>query len=145
MKKFTLFTLCIVANYFTATAQNKTISKSIIDPSAAVTKFHEKSELESMQKGNLVDLYIERIDVIVNKIPYIALTNKRGITISDVGIPDTVENTKLLEKQKQTIRTFMSETESFERELTPFADKPDIIEAILFYESILKELRVLRN
>ncbi|GAA4767500.1 MULTISPECIES: hypothetical protein [Flavobacterium] len=124
-------------------AQNKTISKSIISPTAIIKKFHEKTELDGMQKGDLVNLYIERINVISKKLPFIALTNKRGVTINDVGIPDNTENNKILEKQHQTIKTFISETETFERTLIPFADKSDIIDAILFCENVLKEWRLI--
>lgn len=126
-------------------SQSNSIPKAIINNSAVVKKFHEKSELENMQKGDLINLYMERIQVLVEKLPYIALTNKRGVTISDVGIPNNAENNKLLDKQKQTIKTFLTETEDFERRMTPFADKPEIIDAILFYEMILKELRVIRD
>lgn len=124
-------------------AQNKTISKSIISPTAIIKKFHEKTELDGMQKGDLVNLYIERINVISKKLPFIALTNKRGVTINDVGIPDNTENNKILEKQHQTIKTFISETETFERTLIPFADKSDIVDAILFCENVLKEWRLI--
>jgi len=126
-------------------AQNKTISKSIISPTAVVKKFHEKVELDDMQKGELVELYVERINVIAKKLPFIALTNKRGVTINDIGIPDNSDNNKLLDKQHETIKTFVSETEAFERTITPFADKQEIVEAILFCEMILKELRLIRS
>lgn len=145
MKKIIFLSLLITIPACSINAQNKTISKSIISPSAVVKKYYEKSELDGMQKGDLVDLYIERIKVITNKLPFIPLTNKRGVTINDVGIPDTSENNKMLDKQQQTIKTFLSETETFERTLTPFADKSDIVEAILFCENILKELMVIRE
>lgn len=145
MKKIILLLIMIFTGVLNSYAQDKVLQKSIINPTAAVKKFHEKGELDGMQKGALVDLYIERINVIANRLPYIALTNKRGVTISDVGIPNNLENNKLLDKQQQTIKTFLSETEAFERALTPFADKPEIIDAILFYEMILKELRLIRD
>lgn len=143
MKKIIFLSFFIAIPAFSINAQSKTISKSIISPTAILKKFHEKSELDGMQKGDLVDLYIERINVITKKLPFIALTNKRGVTINDVGIPDSIENNKILEKQQQTIRNFISETETFERTLTPFADKSDIIYAILFCENVLKEWRLI--
>lgn len=145
MKKIIFLSLLIAIPTCTIKAQTKTISKSIINPTAVLKKYHEKNELERLQKGDLVDLYIERINVITNKLPFIALTNKRGITINDVGIPDNSENNKLLDKQQQTIKTFISETDTFERKLTPFADKSDIVDAILFCENILKELQLIRE
>ncbi len=143
MKKIIFLSYFIAIPTCSINAQSKTISKSIISPTAILKKFHEKSELDGMQKGDLVDLYIERINVITKKLPFIALTNKRGVTINDVGIPDSTENNKILEKQQQTIRNFISETETFERTLTPFADKSDIIDAILFCENVLKEWRLI--
>lgn len=143
MKKILFLTFLITIPTGGINAQNKTISKSIISPTAIIKKFHEKTELDGMQKGDLVNLYIERINVISKKLPFIALTNKRGVTINDVGIPDNTENNKILEKQHQTIRTFISETETFERTLIPFADKSDIIDAILFCENVLKEWRLI--
>lgn len=145
MKKIIFLSVLIAIPTLNSYAQNKTIAKSIINPTAVLKKFHEKSELDGMQKGDLVDLYIERINVITNKLPFIALTNKRGVTINDIGIPDNPENIKILDKQRQTIKTFISETETFERTLTPFADKSDIVEAILFCEDILKEWRLIRE
>ncbi|HKX86766.1 MAG TPA: hypothetical protein VJL37_08835 [Flavobacterium sp.] len=145
MKKIIFISFLIAIPTCNINAQTKTIAKSIINPTAVLKRFHEKNELDRMQKGDLVDLYIERINVITNKLPFIALTNKRGVTINDVGIPDNTENNKILDKQQQTIKTFLSETENFERKLTPFADKSDIVDAILFCENILKELRLIRE
>jgi hypothetical protein len=126
-------------------AQSTAMPKSIISTSAIVKKFHQKNELEEMKKGELVDLYIERINVIVNKIPFIALTNKRGISISDLGIPSSSNNLKVLENQQENIKTFLEGNEKFERALAPFADKGDLIDAILYLESSLKELKMIRE
>lgn len=145
MKKTILLSFLVTMSFCHSKAQDKTISKSIISTSAAIKKFHEKAELDDMQKGELVELYVERINVIAQKLPFIALANKRGVSMNDIGIPDNSDNAELLDKQHKTIKTFVSETEAFERTITPFADKQEIIEAILFCEMVLKELRLIRS
>lgn len=119
--------------------------KSIISTMAALRKFHEKSELDVMNKGALLELYIERIKVLVNTLPYIALTNKPGVTMQDVGIPDNAENNKILDQQQQNTLTFLNSTVEFQRSVTPYADKGNLVTSILFYESMLKELNQLNE
>lgn len=132
-----LFMLFAVGNI---NAQAKGKPKSIISTNAGIRKFHEKSELEGMQKGQLLELYIERINSLVNTLPYIALTHKPGITMQDVGIPDNSENIKALDAQQENTRTFLTSTVEFQRLMTPYADKGNLVSSILYYESMLKEL-----
>ncbi|MES2812357.1 MAG: hypothetical protein V4670_07800 [Bacteroidota bacterium] len=118
---------------------------SIINVGASVKKFHEKSELDGMQKGALLELYIERIKVLVNTLPYIALTNKPGVTMADVGVPDNAENQKALISQQSNTQQFLLATVDFQRLMTPYADKGNLISSILYYESMLRELQQLNE
>ena len=140
---FLSFLSIIAAN--NSNAQSTSMTKSIISPTAIIKKYYQKNELEEMKKGELVDLYIERINVIVNKISFIALTNKRGVSISDLGIPSSSNNLKVVENQQENIKTFLEGTEKFERALAPFADTPDLINAIIYLESMLKELKMIKE
>jgi len=118
---------------------------SIISTGASVRKFHEKSELDGMQKGQLLELYIERIKVLVNTLPYIALTNKPGVTMADVGVPDNAENNKALLAQQTNTQNFLNTTVDFQRLMTPYADKGNLISSILYYENMLRELNQLNE
>jgi hypothetical protein len=140
MKKITILSLFILLAIGNVNAQSKGKPISIISTGASVKKFHEKSELETMQKGPLLDLYIERIKVLVNTLPYIALTTKPGITMQDVGIPDNSENIKALNTQKENTTTFLNTTIEFQRTMMPYSDKGNLVTSILYYESMLKEL-----
>lgn len=145
MRKITfLFFLAIIA-INSVNAQSTGVTKSLISSSAALKKYHQKTELEQMKKGELIDLYIERINIIINKVPFIALTTKRGVSINDLGIPSSSNNIKIVENQQQNIKTFLEGTEKFERALAPFADTPDLIDAIIYLESMLKELKMIRD
>lgn len=146
MKKIILLSLFALFAVSNVNAQAKGKPKSIINTSSsALRKFHEKSELDGMNKGQLLELYIERIKVLVNTLPYIALTNKPGVTMSDVGIPDSAENNKVLDTQQANTSTFLTATVDFQRAITPYADKGNLVSSILYYESMLKELNQLNE
>ncbi|WP_136669160.1 hypothetical protein [Flavobacterium sp. H122] len=144
MKKIIFLSLFMLFAVENMNAQKK--PKSIISTSgAALKKFHEKSELDGMQKGQLLELYKERIKVLVNILPYIALTNKPGMTMTDVGIPDTAENNKALDLQQANTLEFVNGTLEFQSLMTPYADKGNLVSSILYYESMLRELNQLNE
>lgn len=140
MKKIIFFILFLLVSVSNANAQKTTKPLGIISSGAAVKKFYEKSELDLLNKGQLLELYIERIKVLVNTLPYIALTTKAGVTLQDVGVPENAVNSKVLTLQKQNTETFLNSTVDFQRAMTPYADKGNLISSILYYESMLKEL-----
>lgn len=137
MKKlFTLITLLISMLSFSQT------SISIIPTSSNIKKYHELQELETMNKGELLSLYTERIKTLVNILPYIALTTKPGVTTKDLGIPNTDNNKSILKQQEKT-KSFLEDTINFQKEITPYADKKDLIKSIIYYEDMLKALNML--
>ncbi|MNY51616.1 hypothetical protein D3C86_1872230 [compost metagenome] len=93
-----------------------------------------------MQKGELVELYIERMKVIVKILPNIALATKPGVTMSDLGIPDDNDNRKALDLQTDATQTYLDITVNFLRKMLPYADKNQLVTMILFYEQTLKSL-----
>ncbi|KQX15304.1 hypothetical protein [Flavobacterium sp. Root420] len=140
--KMKITLLC--ALFFLATgaisAQAKNAPRSIISTTALIRKYHDQKELSGMQKGELLELYIERIKVLVKTLPYIALVTKPGVTMADLGIPDDGEHKKILDNQAVGTTTFLDTTVEFQRKMMPYSDKGNLIAAILFYESTLKSL-----
>lgn len=121
-------------------SQNKNAPRSIISSSASIKKYHGLDELRGMQKGELLELYVERIQVLVKILPYIALATKPGVTITDIGIPNNAENKKSMEAQVEGTTTFLALTVDFQRRILPYSDKDNLIAAILFYENTMKSL-----
>ncbi|WP_133524097.1 hypothetical protein [Flavobacterium sp. 245] len=138
-KIFLLSFLCFMATV-AVSAQAKNAPRSIISTTAIIRKYHDQKELSGMQKGELLELYIERIKVLVKTLPYIALVTKPGVTMSDLGIPDDAEHKKVLDGQAVGTTTFLDTTVEFQRKMMPYSDKGNLIAAILFYESTLKSL-----
>jgi hypothetical protein len=132
---FSLF--FFVSNGF---AQQKDGPKSIIREDASINKYHNKEELERMQKGELLDLYIERIKVLVKTLPYIAFATKPGITMSTLGIPNDKGNRRILDDEFEATDDYLKKSVEFQKQILPYSDTSNLIAGILFYEETLKAL-----
>jgi len=137
MKKLVLFSFLFVAALGFA---QKNQPQSIISADVGIKKYHNKEELSRMQKGELLGLYIERIESLVQTLPYIAFATKPGKTMSTFGIPNTKENRKTLEDKIEATDDFLETTIEFQKKMLPYSDKSNLIAAILFYEETMKLL-----
>ena len=138
--KFTLFIAVFFLMINMSFAQKKNESQSIISGKVNISKYHSREELNKMPKGDLLVLYIERIEVIVNILPNIAFATKPGVTMESLGIPETKDNKKALEENIEASTTYFDSTIEFQKKILPYSDTSDLIAAILFYESTLKAL-----
>ncbi|SHH60877.1 hypothetical protein [Winogradskyella jejuensis] len=135
--------LLVIALFCVSTityAQKKSKPLSFISGKVNISKYHEREELDRMPKGKLLQLYIERIEVIVNILPNIAFATNPNVTMSDIGIPNTKENKKALEENIEASEVYFDSTIEFQKKILPYSDTSDLISAILFYESTLKSL-----
>jgi len=114
--------------------------QTIISDDVRITKYHDRDELISFNKGQLLELYIQRVDALIKMLPNIAFTTKPGVTMSDVGIPDTKEHRKALEDNKEATTSYFEESNQYQTLVLPYADKSSLVTALLFYENILKSL-----
>ncbi len=121
-------------------AQKKKEAKSIISEKVAIKKYHNKQELDRMQKGELIALYTERNQVLVRTLPYIAFATKPGVTMTTLGIPNDSDNRKALDNQFGTTDDYLEKTTEFHQVYLPYSDTKNLIAAILFYEEIMKSL-----
>ena len=121
-------------------AQKKNEPKSIISEKVAIKKYHNKEELERMQKGELLVLYMERIEILIKTLPYIAFATKPGVTMSSMGIPNDNDNRKILDNQFAATDNYLKATNEFQTKILPYSDTSKLISAILFYEEIMKSL-----
>ncbi|WP_178985325.1 hypothetical protein [Winogradskyella helgolandensis] len=138
--KSTLFCALFFLMISMSFAQKKEESQSIISGKVNISKYHSREDLKQMKKGDLLVLYIERIEVIVNILPNIAFATKPGVTMENLGIPDTKDNRKALEENIEASVSYFDSTIEFQKKILPYSDTTDLIAAILFYESTLKAL-----
>ena len=138
--KITLLSFCFLLVTAFSFAQKKNDPKSIINNKVTIKKYHGSEELEKMQKGELLELYLERITVLSNTLPYIAFATKPNATMSTLGIPNSKENRKVLDNQHENTDTYLENTVEFQKTILPYSDTSKLIRAILFYEEIIKSL-----
>lgn len=131
---------------FTVLIFNNTIAQSqknvFFDQETLTNKFHTIDELEDLKKGELIKLYTERVNEIITVIPYLALTNEPGVTMSDIGIKENSANLKILDKHHETGIDASESTSNFISEFIPYADTEKIIWSILYFEEIIKKIRI---
>ena len=121
-------------------AQKKNAAVNIVSGKVNISKYHSHDELSNKPKGELLLLYIERIEVIVNILPNIAFATKPGVTMQSLGIPVTKENVKALEANREASVKYFESTVDYQKTILPYSDTRDLIAAILFYEETLKSL-----
>ena len=138
--KITLLMMIFLVVSSMTYAQKQKEHLTFISGKINISKYHEREELNSMNKGKLLDLYAERIEVIVNILPNIAFATNKNITMGDIGIPETKENVKALKENKEASVDYFTNTIEFQNKILPYSDTSDLIAAILFYESTLKSL-----
>ncbi|MCS6823393.1 MAG: hypothetical protein NZ529_03795 [Cytophagaceae bacterium] len=112
----------------------------IVNPDAVLRKYHTIDELNNLGKGELINLYKERFRVLVYLLPYCALSSKPGITLKDLGIPENSENKTLLEKENKTGEEFDKAVNASLDNFIAYADRSNIIWAILFYEDTIRKV-----
>lgn len=133
----TIFLLLITQFTF---AQKSTDEQTIISGNVSIDKYHDRDDLEGMNKGELLDLYNTRIEIIIKILPNIAFATKPGVTMSSMGIPDIKENRKALAENIEATSTYFENTIEFQKLVLPYSDKSNLVAAILFYEDTLKAL-----
>ncbi len=140
-------TLSLLALFLLITTTSVAQSKENIffDKETQIVKFHTIDELEEFKKGQLIQLYVERINEIITILPFIALSNEPSISLADIGIKENSDNLKVLDKHhKSTIEAFQSTNEMI-TEFIPYADTEKIIWSILYFEEVIKKIRIGMN
>ena len=136
----TFFSIVLFFTISLGFAQKKNEPVNMITGKANIAKYHSYDELNDLPKGTLLNLYNERIEVIVNILPNIAFATKPGVTMASLGIPETRDNRKALEANQEASVEYFDSTVKFQSTILPYSDTRDLIAAIMFYEETLKSL-----
>ena len=143
--KVNLLTVALLLLTTGVIAQKKDNAQHIISGNISISKYHDRQELEDMQKGKLLELYNTRIEIIIKILPNIAFATKPGVTMTSLGIPDTKDNRKALKENIEATSTYFENTIEFQKIVLPYSDKSNLISAILFYEETLKALHTFND
>lgn len=111
-----------------------------VSANALISKFHTEDELKAMGKIELTKLYMERIVVLTEIIPYVALKTKPGATLTEMGIPETPLNLEHMQKEIKNKESYLAAVQNTLDDIVPYADKGNIIWAILYFEQMYKNI-----
>lgn len=107
-----------------------------------VSKFHTIGDLEAMKKGELIQIYKDRVEEVMTVLPLLSLTNEAGLRLRDIGIKEDTRHIKILKNNKETTEKTLEVTNEAIEELVPYADTGKIIWTILYFEEIIKKMRI---
>lgn len=138
MKNF--ITAIFILLCVTAFAQKSSTPTTMtyVSAKARVEKYHSKAELEKMGKLDLTKLYMERVSVLTELVPYIALHTKPGATLREMGIPETKPNLDHLEKEVKNKGSYLEAVKATLDDIIPYADTKNIVWSILFFEEMIR-------
>ncbi|MFC5047222.1 hypothetical protein ACFSTE_08135 [Aquimarina hainanensis] len=115
------------------------------DQKTLINKFHTIDELEELKKGELISLYKYRVREILTIIPYLALANQADVSLGDNGIKEDSQNLKVLGKHHEATTKAFEVTNNMISEFVPYADTEKIVWSILYFEEIIKKIRIGAN
>jgi len=112
----------------------------LVSPKSIINKYYTIEELNVLSKGDLITIYKDRFKVLINLMPYCALSAKPGVTLKDLGIPENADNKALLEKEEKSMEVFDQYVNSSLDNFIAYADKNNIVWSILFYEETIRKI-----
>ncbi|MDX2195088.1 MAG: hypothetical protein NW207_01615 [Cytophagales bacterium] len=142
MKKLSLLLIYFLIIAYTSHSQDKKAGKSALTYVSAdvkIQKFYTEDELKKMGKLELTNIYKERITYLTEIVPYLALHSKPGATLQEMGIPETSQNMDHLEKELKNKKNYITSVNDTLDDIIPYADKSNIIWAILFFDEMIKK------
>ena len=99
--------------------------------------------LEKLNKLDLTQIYIDQVSKLNMIIPYAAFNQKgEAISLSQMGVPSTKDINTGVSKVEKAIA---DGNEAMKEQLSiviPYADKMEIINAILFVQSVIQKMEV---
>jgi hypothetical protein len=144
MRKFQLFIPLLFYAQLTFSQEKKDEKKAgkipdtYVSPNAYLSKYYTQEELEKMGKIELTEIYMERIIVLTEIIPYLALKSKPGATLKEMGIPETKANIEHMQNAVKSKKAYLDAVRGTLDDVIPYSDKSNIIWSILFFERMIK-------
>ncbi len=116
----------------------KPINVTYVSKTAVLEKFHNEVELEKLGKLELTQLYIDRVTILTEIMPYIALsTHAAGENLKNLGVPETKANVSDLQKEVKSKEAYIENIHVTLNDVIPYSDTDKIIWSILFMEDII--------
>lgn len=118
------------------------VPHTYVSDNAYIDKYHNEVELEKLGKLELTKLYLERVAVLTEIIPYLALNKApAGSGLDELGIPETKTNMSHLDREVRNKDAYLNAVQETMNDIIPYADKKNIVWCILFLEDTLHRIQ----
>jgi hypothetical protein len=124
-----LGTGCLWAQTTPSTANSSTVSYNIGD-------------LEKLDKLQLSEIYIAKLNRLYTILPYIAFEKLQPQSPNDLKIPTNQLNEKALTAMATATDNLAKTNQTSMSNLGPYADKKNLINAILFLQSVINKVEL---
>lgn len=135
------FTVIIFTNINAQKKQNNELNTSLIGKESNVNMYHQEYDLEKLPKDILVKLYTKRVIAVIELLPFSALNSDHTRTLEALGIPNNKNNNKKLNNYIKKKIEFEKHLEHSMLRTICYAEKKELIAFILYYETIIDQLK----
>lgn len=99
-------------------------------------------DLEKMDKIELTRIYISKLTRLYRILEYLPFAKLEPKGPNDLKIPSTQANEKAMQQLEASLRDYIKTVEANLSNITPYADKKQIIDAILFLQAITNKVEL---
>jgi hypothetical protein len=97
--------------------------------------------LDQLGKLELTQIYVTLVNKLNMLLPYVPFNQKGdAVSLSGMGIPDTKDNNGLIKRLDSSSGAHNEALGEILNNVVPYADKPDIINSILFLQSVIERI-----
>jgi len=106
------------------------------------TIVYSLGDLEKMDKIELTRIYISKLTRLYRILQYLPFARLEPKSPNDLKIPSVQANEKAMSQLEAALRDYIKTTETTLTGIIPYADKKQIIDAILFLQAITNKVEL---
>ncbi|MEN2991955.1 MAG: hypothetical protein ABDH91_00170 [Bacteroidia bacterium] len=123
------------------TPENLNTSQPQSLPGSA-TIIYALGDLEKMDKIELTRIYVAKLTRLYRILQYLPFARLEPKVPNDLRIPSSPVNEKAMKDLEEALRDYIKAAESSLATITPYADKRQIIDAILFLQAVTNKVEL---
>lgn len=108
----------------------------------SATIVYSLGDLEKMDKIELTRIYISKLTRLYRILQYLPFAKLEPKTPNDLKIPSVPANEKAMSQLEGALRDYIKTTETTLSTIVPYADKKQIIDAILFLQAVTNKVEL---
>lgn len=123
-------------------AQPSDATNPAVQLPGGATIIYSLGDLEKMDKIELTRIYIAKLTRLYRILEYLPFAKLDPKGPNDLKIPSVPANDKAMKVLEDALRDYIKTTETSLSTITPYADKKQIIDAILFLQAVTNKVEL---